>query len=160
MTPEQDLPGILDAAEMGEGLIGENLQVLRRVVVDEGDGGVEVRRNDDTAARTAEHGLREGDALLAHLRPVAGQCGERGRGDSLAGGHQIGRGVRAMLGFDQEIERGQAPVRRFIGQDDGFARAGRNAGIDDVGEEPLGRDDEGAAVPKATVATPCAPPHL
>ena len=52
-----------------------------------------------------------------------------------------------MLGFDDEVEGGQPAVGGLIRQHDGFAGAGGNAGIDDIGQQALGRDVIGAAGP-------------
>ena len=52
-----------------------------------------------------------------------------------------------MLRLNEEIEPGNRPIRRVVGEDDRLAWAGRHAGIDDIGEQPLGRDHEGAARP-------------
>ena len=55
---EQDLAGIVDAAEMGERLVRQDFEMLRRIVVDEGDGRLEVAAPPRCrrAARTAPPG--------------------------------------------------------------------------------------------------------
>ncbi len=50
-----------------------------------------------------------------------------------------------MLRLDQEVERGEPAMHAVVGEDDRFGRPGRKAGIDDAGEQPLGRHHPGAA---------------
>ena len=38
--------------------------------------------------------------------------------------------VGAMLGFDEQIETGEAAVGRRVGQDDDLARPSRRSGVD------------------------------
>ena len=49
-----------------------------------------------------------------------------------------------MLGFHDEVEGGEPPVGGLIRQHDGFARAGGNAGIDDIGQQALGMEIAGS----------------
>ena len=53
---EQDLAGVLDAAEVAEGLVRQDLEMLGRIVVDEGDRLVLVAGEHDAADRAGEHG--------------------------------------------------------------------------------------------------------
>ena len=64
-----------------------------------------------------------------------------------------------MLGLDQEVERGQTAVHGVVGEDDRLRRAGRQADIDHVGQQPLGGDDPRAPRPddlqrRLTVSVP------
>ena len=76
---EQDLAGMVDAAQVLERLGRQDLQMLGRVVVDEAQRLVPGGREHDAAARAGEHRLDEAAALRAEVGDQLGQAGAGAR---------------------------------------------------------------------------------
>ena len=132
MRAQQDLARIFQCAKVVVRAFTVHLQMFRRIIVDEGNGLIHVIGQDDAAARPAQNGLRKAGALFTHLRPEAGYGSDGIFGHLCRIGDQIGRAVRPVLAFDEQIKRRQAAVGGFVGKDDRLARAGRNAGVEPV----------------------------
>ena len=139
VPPQQHLARMADSAQQRERLGGEDFQMLGRIVVDEVDRRLQRRCDHDAATGAAQHRLRKRHALRAHACPQSRQRRRRRVRDRPARRHQIGRGVRPMLGLDQQVQGGGGAVGVFVGQDDRLTGAGRRAGVDHVGQQPFRR---------------------
>ena len=99
-----------------------------RVAVDEGDRGVEVRREDDPPC-SREGALEDVAALEARQKVAISRLD--GVGEGRVGRHEDGRRVGAVLGLRDEVRGDETRVGGAVGEDHPLRRSGREVDADD-----------------------------
>ena len=137
--------GVADARDGRLERLDIDRQVFGAVVVDEGDRGVEVRREDDPAVlgERALRGCRGGRAVARRASTSASTASA----NAAIGRHEDGRRVRAVLGLGDEVGRDDVGSRRRVGQDEAFGRAGGQVDADLAADLDLGGGHPGVARP-------------
>ncbi len=131
----EDGAGVADPGRQGAGIVGLDLQVLRRPGVGDGESGVEVVH--EHAGGLAVQGL-------AHPFPVAGGCQPRGQrllgavGEAGVGGDQQARGQRVVFRLGDQVGGDEVRRGRVVRDDRHLGRAGLRVGADGAEQQPLG----------------------
>ena len=120
--PSRISPALRMWPRWANGSLGQDLQMLGRIVIDEVDRRVEIAGQHDAAVRAAQHGL--GEARPA-ARPISAQCPAARRGAASATARLwVTRKAEESGPCSASMMRSSAasaPVGRLIGEDDAFA---------------------------------------
>ena len=144
MRADEDRAGIADFRHQRLGVVGGDLQMLGRELVDQRDRVGKLRHQDDGAEiaprRAGDLGARQRLELRFHrLLDLIGERGVVGDQDRLRAG--------VVLGLRQEVGGDPIGVAGLVGEDQHLGRAGDHVDADLAEDETLGRRHIGVAGP-------------
>merc|ERR1711969_298652 len=128
---DEDGAGVHEALHLG--VLEQHLEMLGRIGVAEGDGGVEVIHEDDGGLDAAQG--------LDGSRGVAG-AGDAGLDLARDGFGELRGGLLVVLGLADEVDRHESRIRRSVGDDEDLRRSGLGVDADDSRDDTLGGGHE------------------